>query len=196
MRKLPTRLAFNTQAGFSIIENMIAVVLLTVGALGLAASTATSIKVNGDNQARAMALSVASKTLEPIYILTQPSEYNDAKFTTRLGEFIVANAAVPATQGKEAEPAYIGVKVTGNQAAGADEDFTVSITGAFDSGFGTAKKNVLTTAGPYISPITVAVLVTYTGNAGYTNASGSDELKGLKKYYASFTYVLPPTAAP
>jgi len=166
-------MVLSRQSGFALLENLIAIVLFTVGAMGIAASTATAIKVNADNQARAMALAVATKQLEPLY--TKASGPGDAHtgFATSLRTYVATDAVA-------------GVTAKGNVAAGASDDFFVSISQAVDAD----GKNVLTAAGPYVSPVTVAVLVTYEGNSGSKNATGTQELKDTKEFYASFTYVL------
>ena len=167
-------------SGFALIENLIAIVLVTIGALGIAASTSATIRFNSDNQARAMALAVATKTLESIFVAAEAPGNDDADFKALIRSF-VATEAVPGT------PAFDGKTVQGNVAAGAGEDFVVSVTAAIDA-IGT---NVLSATGPYVSPVTVAVLVTYQGNAGRTNSSGIVEISDVKQVRASFTYILP-----
>jgi len=60
--------AYRRETGFVLLENMIAVLLLSLGVIGIALSMATAIKINTDNQARAVALNAASTALEPLYI--------------------------------------------------------------------------------------------------------------------------------
>ncbi len=162
------------QSGFTLIENLIAIVLFTIGALGIAASTAAAIRINTDNQARAMALAVATKTFESVYITAETPGANDATFQGQLSGFVDS------------------VTVYGDIAAGNNDDFVISVLAAVDA----AGTNVLTTAGPYVSPVTVAALVTYQGNAGRTNADGTTvEIADIKQVRTSFTYVLPQAVA-
>lgn len=169
MRKLFSNISSDKHSGFALIENLIAIVVLTVGTLGIAASTATAIRINTDNQARAMALAAATKTLESIYVTAEtPGDVNVyADFINLVRSFV-------------ASPSSDGVAVYSNVAAGASEEFVVSVTAAVDAN----DKDVLTESGPYISPVTVAVLVTYQGIAGHA------ELDDIKTVRASFTYVL------
>ena len=187
MKKSRIKLPLCKQYGIALIENLIAIALLTVGALGIAASTATSIKVNGDNQARAMALAVATKELEPLYVTALEPGTDHKTFSDVIGKF-VAEDAVLGDQGQISSPANAGVTTTGNVAADNSDDFIISISQAVDAG----GKNVLTTAGPYTSPINIAVLVTYQGNAGHAGADGTDEISETKQFTASYTYVLAP----
>ncbi len=176
------------QAGFSLIENIVSVVLLAIGGVAIAANTATTIKVNTDNQARAMALSVATKTLEPVYLSARdpyPQGTGVADIQSVIKRY-VARDAVAATATRPAVTASRGVTVYGNVAAGASDGFVVSITQAVDD----AGTNVLTTAGPYISPLRIAVLVSYDGIAGRTSSSGEIEISDLKQVRTGFTYVL------
>ena len=164
-------------SGFVLVENMVAIVLLAIGAMGIAVSTASAIKINTDNQARAMAVAVATKTLEPVYITALAPGVDSVDFATRIRNYMVTNVVD-------------GVTIQGNVAAGASEDFVVSVSEAVDA-IGT---NVLTTDGPYVSPVTVAVRVLYSGNSGRTNAAGVVEISDIKEARASFTYVLPDPA--
>lgn len=175
-------------SGFSLIENVVSVVLLAIGGVALAASTAATIKVNTDNQARAMALAVATKTLEPVYLRAQdpyPQQAGVPDLQTVINSY-VARVAVAATEGHPGVKAFSGVTVYGNVAAGAKDGFVISITEAVDS----AGTNVLTTAGPYESPVMVAVLVSYDGIAGRKDAGGSVEVSDIKQVRTGFTYVL------
>ncbi len=180
MRHRYFRRTGDNQSGFSLVENLVSVVLLSLGSLVIAESTATAIKANSDIQAQAMALTAASRTLEPIYIRAQNP------YTTTPGEAdfqAVINSFAPTT-GLQASG---GSAVSGNQASGARDDFIVSIIEAVDA----AGTNVLTTVGPYVSPVTVGVLVKYKGmTAGRQNAQGVQEASDIKEVHTSMTYVL------
>ncbi len=179
-------LSVRKNQGFMLIENLIAIVLLTIGAIGIAVSTAGAIKISTDNQARAMAVAAATKTLEPVYVIALSPGVASTDFVTKIRSYVSTDGA-PATQTTPAILAFDGVEVQGNVAAGASETFVVSVTEAWDSS--PVPKNVLTEAGPYESPITVAVLVRYQGHSGLTDAAGNS--LDIKKARASFTYVLP-----
>ena len=61
-------------SGFALLENMIAILLLSLGAIGIALSTATAIKINVDNQQRAMALNAAGTALDTLYYAAKKSD--------------------------------------------------------------------------------------------------------------------------
>jgi prepilin-type N-terminal cleavage/methylation domain-containing protein len=154
------------QSGFSLLENLIAVVLLSIGAIGIGLSTATTIKINSDNLQRAMALNAASIALENLYI----ASLSDDGATLRIGLDTFTGAD--------------GALVSSNpNTAGSDRDqFVVRVTQAVDA----AGRDVLTNAAPYVSPVTVGVQVDYEGNAG-NNVPGVEEVKSA---LTSFTFVL------
>ncbi len=195
MRKLSRNSLPCLQSGIALVENLIAIVLLSVGAVGIALSTATAIKVNSDNQARAMALEAATKELAPVFAFSKKIEvydeikqndaYSQQSFATTLRTY-VAKDAVLKGNGDVKTPAYDGVTVQGNLSAGASDDFMVSISQALDAN----DKDVLNESPPYESPVRVAVVVTYAGIAGYGNADGGQEISDTKRFTASFTYVL------
>ena len=154
------------QSGFSLLENMIAVLLLSIGAIGIGLSTATTIKINSDNLQRSMALNAASIALENLYIAARSDDGTTLR--TGLDTFTGAD----------------GASVSSNpNTAGSDRDqFIVRVTEAVDA----AGVDVLNNPAPYVSPVTVGVQVDYEGNAG-KNVQGVDEVKSA---LTSFTFVL------
>jgi len=152
------------QSGFSILENLIAVLLLSIGAIGIALSTATTIKINADNLQRSMALNAASIALENLYIAAR----SDDGTSLRIGLDSFAG----------------GQEVTSNpNASGTARDaFAITVTQAVDA----AGRDVLNNSAPYVSPVTVGVRVEYQGIAG-KNVSGVAEVKSA---LTSFTFVL------
>ena len=154
-------------SGFALLENLIAVLLLSIGAIGIALSTATTIKINLDNQQRAMALNAASTALESLYIAAN-EDTSGAALQTGITTYIEAAS----------------YQVTSNpDENGADRDaFIVKVLQAIDAD----GVDVLTTGGPYASPVTIAVQVDYQGISG-KNVGGVDEVKTVN---ASYTFVL------
>lgn len=166
MNALPNRRAPRPSLGFALIENLISVVLLSIGAIGIAVSTATTIKINVDNLQRSMALNAASSALENLYI-SAVADPDGTTLRSSLDPFLES-----------------GVEVDSNpDSAGADRDtFLVTVTEAVDA----AGVDILENAPPYVSPVTVAVRVDYQGVAG-RNVTGVDEVKSAR---ASFTFIL------
>ena len=162
-----------SQGGFAMIENMISVVLLSIGALGIAVSTATTIKVNVDNQQRAMALNAAGTALENLYVAAQA----DAGATLK-----TSLAAYVASDDEDNPSSGFTVNANPDETGGDRDVYIVRVTKAVD-GVGT---NVLTGTAPFESPITVGVQVDYQGVAG-KNVTGVEEIKTAK---TSFTFVL------
>jgi len=184
MKNLTIIQLLEKQSGFALIENMVSILLLALGALGIAASTASAIRINTDNQARAMALDVATKTLEPVYITAMNNSVSSSDFMVLIRSFALTSGGVT------------GVTVPGNVASGSSENFIVTITEArdapsYDNAAGlVTQKNVLVDAPPYNSPVTVAVEVKYEGNSESKNADGGVDISKTKIYRTSFTYVL------
>ncbi len=184
MKNRQIKQAHGKQSGFALIENMVSILLLGLGALGIAASTASAIRINTDNQARAMALAVATKTLEPVYITAMNPGSGGAYFSTQIRTFAETNSGIT------------GVIVPGNVAAGASENFIVRIIEAVDTPVydnltgNIVQKDLLVDSPPYNSPVTVAVEVKYEGNSEYKNTAGNVDISKTKIYRTSFTYVL------
>ncbi len=158
--------------GFALIENMIAVLLLSLGAIGIAVSTATTVKINLDNHQRAMALNAATTALEPLYVAAE-SDTSGTTLRDSLDSFVSSD----------------GYTVSSNP----DENdvnrdvFVVKVLQAVDA----AGTDVLTATAPYVSPVTVAVQVDYQGIGG-KNVPGIEEVKSAK---ASFTFILQSSSA-
>jgi type II secretory pathway pseudopilin PulG len=168
-------------SGFALLENMIAILLLAVGAIGIALSTATAIKINVDNQQRAMALNAAGTALDALYYAAKVTD----------GGAVLQSAIAPfaATSEEDEEPE--GYAVCVNQ-IDPDEDacnhdnyrdvYLVKVLRAVDG----AGADVLATAAPYVSPVTIAVEVDYEGTAG-SNVDGVEQVKSVR---TSYTFVL------
>ena len=56
----------NSQSGFSLVEMLVAVVIIAVGLLGLAQSQVTAIKVNSQSMTSTTARALAQKVVEEI----------------------------------------------------------------------------------------------------------------------------------
>ncbi len=179
-------ISFKGTTGFALIESMMSVLLLSVGAIGIAISTATAIKINSDNQQRAMALNAASMALESLYT---------AANTDSIGTTLHADIAayVPVVNGSSGYT--VSIIPNGRGSCGANpasancvwpNTYIVKVLEAVD----TAGTNVLTTAPtvatPYLSPVTIAVQVDFQGLAG-KNVGGVEE---IKSFNASYTIVL------
>ena len=140
----------NFNYGFTLLEVMISIVILALGVIGISLSTASAIQTSADNRARAMALDVASKTLERLYI---SADAGHETFKTAL------DAAADAT-------------VQGNSSL---DSFNLNIVAAQDA----AGVDALANNGPYASPVTIGVAISYAG------------ITGTKIALASYTYILP-----
>ncbi len=135
--------------GFTLIEVLISLVVFALGILGMSQITGNAIVVASDNNARAMALSVASQQLEPLYIA---ASNGNAAFKTALNTF---NG---------------GLTVGGN---GGLDTYTITITQAQDSN--AAPVNLLTSVATatWVSPLNVATRISYTGRSGTKVAQSS-----------------------
>ncbi len=141
--------------GFTLIEILVALLIFALGALGIAQVTGNALVTAADNNARAMALNIASQQLEPLYLA---AGNGNAAFKTALGTF---NG---------------GLAVNGN----ANRDsYTITILQAQDSS--NPPINLLTNnaTATWVSPLTIAASVTYTGRSGTKTAT------------ASFTFISP-----
>ncbi len=137
------------EQGFTLIEILVALLIFAIGALGIAQVTGNAIVTSVDNNARAMALNIASQQLEPLYLA---AGNGNAAFKAALNSF---NG---------------GRVVSGN----ANRDsYTITILQAQDSS--PAPVNLLTSATPasWVSPLTIAASITYVGRSGTKTANAS-----------------------
>lgn len=130
------------QAGFSMIETLIAMTVFSVGFIGVAQFTGEALKRGADDNSRAVSLNAMSKLMSPLYVaaLGTPTQFKLIldTFTTANGRTIQAN---------------------NNR-----ETYTVKIIEAQDD----SATSIINDALPnnWLSPITVGVRVTYTGATG------------------------------
>jgi len=121
-------------------EILIALIVFTVGFMGVSQYTGSALKRSADDNSRAVSLSAISQLLSPLYVAasTSPSAFKSAldRFTT--------DAGVPVTVG--------------------NDSFTVRVSEAKDD----AGTSVVNAASPetWVSPIRVGVTVTYQGLNG------------------------------
>ena len=73
--------AKNTQSGFSLIEMLVAIVILAVGLLGLAQLQITAMKTNSQSATSAAATALAQQVVEKIAAI----DADDAMFTSSTG---------------------------------------------------------------------------------------------------------------
>lgn len=130
------------QRGFSLLETLIAMVVFTVGFMGVSQYTGNALKRSADDNSRAISLSSMSRLLTPLYVAAAASP---ADFKTSLDAFTDTD----------------GVSVTGNNGK---DTFTVKVLEAKDDS-GTSIIGS-TTPTSWISPITLGVTVTYSGLNG------------------------------
>jgi len=158
------------QAGFALLENMISVLLLSIGAIGIALSTATTVKINADNLQRSMALNAASTALEELY-LAADKDAAGATLHTSIAEY----------QETDDSAGYI-VHVNPDESGVNRDPYIVTVVAAEDA----AGTDVLTTGPPYVSPVTIAVRVDYQSTS---DLDGDDEYD-KKTAKTSFTFLL------
>ena len=138
-----------TNAGFTLIEILIALLIFALGALGIAQVTGNALVTTADNNARAMALNIASQQLEPLYIAAGKG---NAAFKAALNTF---NG---------------GLTVNGNNNRDA---YTITITQAEDSSAPPINLLTSTATATWVSPLTIAARVTYNGRNGVKTANAS-----------------------
>jgi len=128
------------QAGFSLLETLIALIVFTVGFLGVSQYTGNALKRSADDNSRAVSLSAISQLLSPMYVAasTSPSAFKSA-----LDEFTAGNG-IPVTIG--------------------NDNYTVRISEAKDD----AGTSIINASNPetWLSPVRVGVTVTYQGLNG------------------------------
>lgn len=129
----------SAQGGFSLLETLIALIVFTVGFLGVSQYTGNALKRSADDNSRAVSLSAMSRLLTPMYVAASTSP---SAFKTSLDSF----------------------SDSGLQVSIANDQYTVRITEAKDD----AGTNVIGASSPetWVSPIRVGVTVTYQGLNG------------------------------
>lgn len=135
--------------GFTLIEILIALFIFAIGALGIAQVTGNAIVTTTDNNARAMALEIASQQLEPLYLAAGKG---NAAFKTAI------------------DPFKAGLTVNGNNNR---DSYTITITQGQDSSQPPIDILTNTATATWVSPLTIAARVTYNGRSGTKTASAS-----------------------
>lgn len=122
------------------LETLIALIVFTVGFLGVSQYTGNALKRSADDNSRAVSLSAMSQLLSPMYVAASTSP---TAFKTALDEFSAADG-LPVSIGKD--------------------NYTIRISEAKDD----AGNNILNATNPdtWISPVRVGVTVTYQGLNG------------------------------
>ncbi|MBI1195176.1 MAG: prepilin-type N-terminal cleavage/methylation domain-containing protein [Gammaproteobacteria bacterium] len=137
------------EAGFTMIEVLIALVVFALGVLGLSQITGNAIVIASDNNARAVALDVASQQLEPLYVA---AGNGNAAFKVGLNAFAG------------------GLAVNGN---GGRDSYTITITQAQDSSVPPVDLLTDNNTAAWVSPFNVAASVSYAGRNGTKTALAS-----------------------
>lgn len=134
------RQAHSRHSGFSLLETLIALIVFTVGFLGVSQYTGKALKQSADDNSRAVSLSAMSQLLSPMYVAAATSP---SAFKTALDRFSGAN----------------GVAVSiGN------DNYTIRVSEARDD----AGTSVINANNPesWVSPLRVGVTITYRGISG------------------------------
>jgi len=128
------------QAGFSLLETLIALIVFTVGFMGVSQYTGNALKKSADDNSRAVSLAAISQLLSPMYVAASTSP---AAFKSALDSF-AAGDGLPVTLG--------------------NDRYTVRISEAKDD----AGNSVINASNPatWLSPVRVGVTVTYQGLNG------------------------------
>jgi len=118
-----------------------------IGIMGVSQITGNGIVSIADNNARAMALNIASQQLEPLYI---SAGTGNTTFKTALNNFVS------------------GLDVLGNNNR---DTYTITVLEAQDSS--AIPINLITNNTPatWVSPLTVAMDISYTGRNGVSNTT-------------------------
>ena len=128
------------QSGFSLLETLIALIVFTVGFMGVSQYTGKALKQSADDNSRAVSLSAMSQLLSPMYVAAATSP---SAFKTALDRFSGAG----------------GVAVSiGN------DNYTIRVSEAKDDD----GNSVINANNPesWVSPLRVGVTVTYRGISG------------------------------
>lgn len=128
------------QAGFSLLEVLIALIVFTVGFMGVSQYTGNALKRSADDNSRAVSLSAISQLLSPMYVAASTSP---SAFKTALDQFSAADGL----------PVSIG-----------NDNFTVRVSEARDD----AGNSIISASNPetWLSPVRIGVTVTYQGLNG------------------------------
>lgn len=123
--------------GFTLVEVMVALVVFSLGMLGIVSFTANGLKLVSVNQARATAIHAASQVAEPVFYHSKP-----VCLDTMLRTF---PRTVTSDNGKDS--------------------YTINLVRAVDgSGAQIATSNSVTAAyGGWVSPVTIVLSVPYVG---------------------------------
>ena len=121
-------------------EVLVASIIFALGILGVANSIVRGVHASVDNNARAIASSVASQQAEPLYIAANN----------------LSNGNITEAQFRALLVAMNNVTETGNDGR---DDFLITVLEARDSN----DVDVLTTVPPYTSPVRVVIEVRYQG---------------------------------
>ncbi len=126
------------QRGFTLVEVMISLLVFFLGLLGISLYTASGLKTNSSNQARATSVYAASLAMEPVL------------YQTRADCLSAALGAFPRT-------------VTSDNGK---DSYTIDLIRASDgSGAQVAANNGITAASlTWVSPITITLGIPYTGS--------------------------------
>jgi len=130
------------QSGFTLLEVLIAVLIFSIGLLGVADSTSRSMRISMDNNARAMLGSVASQFTEPLYIAA--ADVSTGAITK--ADFITLLTAID------------GQSYSGNNGR---DVFDIKLIQAVDDN----NNDALTTASA-VSPVRAVVEISYQGVSG------------------------------
>jgi len=129
-----------SQAGFSLLEVLIALIVFTVGFMGVSQYTGNALKRSADDNSRAVSLSAISQLLSPMYVAasTSPTAFKNA-----LDQFTAADGL----------PVSVG-----------NDNYTVRISEAKDD----AGTSIINASNPdtWVSPVRIGVTVTYQGLNG------------------------------
>ena len=134
------------QTGFTLLESLIAILILSIGILSISHITAEALNEIAENEARSMALYAATKELEPLYIA---ADQGMLAFKAALDKYDVDNNNV-----------YNDITVTQTNS---HHDYTLLITAGQDSS--PTPINILTDNQPEIwnTPLKIGVKVIFIG---------------------------------
>lgn len=149
----------NRQHGFTLIEVLVSLLIFSLGLLGIALYTASGLKSNASNQARATSVYAASLAMEPVL------------YQTRADCLSAALGAFPRT-------------VTSDNGK---DSYTIDLVRARDgSGTQVAANNAISVAsGTWVSPVTITLGVPYLGSNNKTYTAYPSYTVVLENYTAA-----------